>query len=80
MMIQPRKDCPRPHLEGSRRACLHIATLPDAYPTVIIPQVDKCSVPILVFEVSDLDDSFRHLTSRGTQVVTPPETEPWGER
>lgn len=35
---------------------------------------------LLVFEVEDIDDEFARISGAGAQVVTPPETEPWGER
>lgn len=35
---------------------------------------------LLVLEVDDLDAEFARLSRTGAQVVTPPETEPWGER
>lgn len=35
---------------------------------------------LLVFVVDDLDDQFDRIKAAGAQVVTPPETEPWGER
>lgn len=35
---------------------------------------------LLVFVVDDLDEQFKRIASTGVRVVTPPETEPWGER
>lgn len=35
---------------------------------------------LLVFVVDDLDDQFARIADAGARVVTPPETEPWGER
>lgn len=35
---------------------------------------------LLVFVVDDLDSEFTRIASTGVRVVTPPETEPWGER
>lgn len=35
---------------------------------------------LLVFVVDDLDEQFTRIQSAGAQVITPPETEPWGER
>lgn len=35
---------------------------------------------LLVFVVEDLDAEFERIRSAGARVVTPPETEPWGER
>lgn len=35
---------------------------------------------LLVFVVDDLDDQFARISAAGAKVVTPPETEPWGER
>ena len=35
---------------------------------------------LLVFVVDDLDAEFERIQARGARVVTPPETEPWGER
>jgi len=35
---------------------------------------------LLVFVVDDLDASFARIEAAGARVVTPPETEPWGER
>lgn len=35
---------------------------------------------LLVFVVDDLDAEFARIVESGAQVVTPPETEPWGER
>ena len=35
---------------------------------------------LLVFVVDDLDTEFARIRDAGAQVVTPPETEPWGER
>lgn len=35
---------------------------------------------LLVFVVDDLDERFDRIASSGARVVTPPETEPWGER
>lgn len=35
---------------------------------------------LLVFVVDDLDATHHRLAEAGVPVVTPPETEPWGER
>lgn len=35
---------------------------------------------LLVFVVDDLDEQFERIAAAGARVVTPPETEPWGER
>ena len=35
---------------------------------------------LLAFVVEDLDAEFARLEAAGARVVTPPETEPWGER
>lgn len=35
---------------------------------------------LLVFVVDDLDEAFTRLAAAGAEVVTEPETEPWGER
>ena len=35
---------------------------------------------LLVFVVDELDAEFERIANAGAQVVTPPETEPWGER
>lgn len=35
---------------------------------------------LLAFEVDDLDAEFARIQAGGAHVVTPPETEPWGER
>lgn len=35
---------------------------------------------LLAFVVDDVDTEFARLQSAGAHVVTPPETEPWGER
>ncbi|MGD8213521.1 VOC family protein [Aestuariimicrobium sp. Y1814] len=35
---------------------------------------------LLVFVVEDLDEQFARLEAAGARVVTPPETEEWGER
>ncbi|WP_026926944.1 VOC family protein [Granulicoccus phenolivorans] len=35
---------------------------------------------LLVFELADLDAEFERIRAAGAQVVTAPETEPWGER
>lgn len=35
---------------------------------------------LLVFVVDDLDAQFKRIAASGVRVVTPPETEPWGER
>ncbi|WP_136517936.1 MULTISPECIES: VOC family protein [Cellulomonas] len=35
---------------------------------------------LLAFVVDDLDAEFERIRAAGAQVVTPPETEPWGER
>ena len=35
---------------------------------------------LLVFVVDDLDEEFARIAASGARVVTPPETEPWGER
>jgi catechol 2,3-dioxygenase-like lactoylglutathione lyase family enzyme len=35
---------------------------------------------LLVFVVDDVDAEFARIAASGARVVTPPETEPWGER
>jgi uncharacterized glyoxalase superfamily protein PhnB len=35
---------------------------------------------LIVFVVDDLDAEFERIQAGGAAVVTPPETEPWGER
>lgn len=35
---------------------------------------------LLVFVVDDVDAEFARIAGNGAEVVTPPETEPWGER
>lgn len=35
---------------------------------------------LLVFVVNDLDEQFERIERAGARIVTPPETEPWGER
>ena len=35
---------------------------------------------LLVLVVADLDAEFARISQAGARVVTPPETEPWGER
>ena len=35
---------------------------------------------LLVTVVDDLDERFERMRAAGVRVVTPPETEPWGER
>jgi predicted enzyme related to lactoylglutathione lyase len=35
---------------------------------------------LLAFVVDDLDAEFARIEAAGARVVTPPETEPWGER
>ncbi|WP_309066430.1 VOC family protein [Microbacterium sp.] len=35
---------------------------------------------LLVFVVEDLDEEFGRIAATGARVITPPETEPWGER
>lgn len=35
---------------------------------------------LVAFEVDDLDTAFETIRAAGAEVVTPPETEPWGER
>ncbi|MBO3086849.1 VOC family protein [Cellulomonas dongxiuzhuiae] len=35
---------------------------------------------LLAFVVDDVDAEFARIAAAGAQVVTPPETEPWGER
>ncbi|WP_188043279.1 VOC family protein [Changpingibacter yushuensis] len=35
---------------------------------------------LLVFVVDDLDEQFNQIEKAGAHVVTPPTTEPWGER
>ena len=35
---------------------------------------------LLVLVVDDLDERFERMRAAGVRVVTPPETEPWGER
>lgn len=35
---------------------------------------------LLAFVVDDVDTEFARLEATGVRVVTPPETEPWGER
>lgn len=35
---------------------------------------------LIAFVVDDLDAEFARISAAGAEVVTPPETEPWGER
>jgi uncharacterized glyoxalase superfamily protein PhnB len=35
---------------------------------------------LIAFVVDDIDAEFSRISAQGAQVVTPPETEPWGER
>ncbi|MGH3383775.1 MAG: VOC family protein [Nocardioidaceae bacterium] len=35
---------------------------------------------LLVFVVDDLDSEYARIAGGGARVITPPETEPWGER
>jgi predicted enzyme related to lactoylglutathione lyase len=35
---------------------------------------------LLVFVVDDIDAEFARIGAAGARVITPPETEPWGER
>jgi uncharacterized glyoxalase superfamily protein PhnB len=35
---------------------------------------------LLVVVVDDLDERFERMRTSGARVLTPPETEPWGER
>ncbi|SFK04561.1 VOC family protein [Cellulomonas sp. KH9] len=35
---------------------------------------------LVVFVVDDVDAEFARVAAAGAEVVTPPETEPWGER
>lgn len=35
---------------------------------------------LLVFVVDDFDEQFKRIEKTGAHVVTPPTTEPWGER
>lgn len=35
---------------------------------------------LLVFVVDDIDTEFERIQNAGARVLTPPETEPWGER
>jgi catechol 2,3-dioxygenase-like lactoylglutathione lyase family enzyme len=35
---------------------------------------------LLVFVVDDLDVEFERIAGAGAKAITPPETEPWGER
>lgn len=35
---------------------------------------------LLVFVVDNIDEQFARVAETGARVVTPPETEPWGER
>lgn len=35
---------------------------------------------LLVFVVDDIDGDFARIAESGARVITPPETEPWGER
>lgn len=35
---------------------------------------------LIAFVVDDLDGHFERIAAAGAKVVTPPETEPWGER
>lgn len=35
---------------------------------------------LVVFTVEDIDADYAHLVDHGVEVVTPIETEPWGER
>ncbi len=35
---------------------------------------------LIAFVVDDLDSEFARISGAGAKVITPPETEPWGER
>lgn len=35
---------------------------------------------LIVFVVDEIDQEFARIAAAGARVVTPPETEPWGER
>jgi uncharacterized glyoxalase superfamily protein PhnB len=35
---------------------------------------------LIAFVVEDVDTEFARISAAGAEVVTPPETEPWGER
>lgn len=35
---------------------------------------------LIAFVVDDIDAEFARISAAGAEVVTPPETEPWGER
>ncbi|HEY9312979.1 VOC family protein [Williamsia sp.] len=35
---------------------------------------------LIAFVVDDIDAEFSRISAQGAEVVTPPETEPWGER
>ncbi|WP_020106528.1 glyoxalase/bleomycin resistance/extradiol dioxygenase family protein [Nocardia sp. 348MFTsu5.1] len=35
---------------------------------------------LIVFVVDDIDAEFARIAAEGAHVITPPETEPWGER
>ena len=35
---------------------------------------------LIAFEVDALDAEFERISAAGARVITPPETEPWGER
>lgn len=52
--------------------------LPSFKPTRIAGAAGEGLIIALVVE--DLDDEFARIAGTGAEVVTPPETEPWGER
>ncbi|KRC55043.1 MULTISPECIES: VOC family protein [unclassified Nocardioides] len=61
---------------------LHVIFLSTGLPT-FKPQEIAGSAgqgTLLVFEVDDIDTEFARISAGGARVVTPPETEPWGER
>lgn len=43
-------------------------------------QAGPASGLLLVFTVADVDAEYARLLAAGVPVLTPPETEPWGER
>lgn len=51
--------------------------LPSFRPSSVAGPVDGL---LVVFTVEDIDDQYQRLVAEGVSIVTPIETEPWGER
>lgn len=63
-------------------AGVNVIFLATGLPTFKPAQIAGSAGPglLLVFVVDDVDAEYGRLRDGGAQVVTPPETEPWGER